>query len=82
MGDQIAGPEPGRYPDLLSGGYQPNDLMDQRDSLVDQLSQITRVEVHGGSGSDMIVSIGGQGGSVQGAPNRLQVVRCLRGPIR
>lgn len=39
---------------------QPNDLIDQRDSLIEQLSEITRVETSGNSGGDLIVSISGK----------------------
>jgi flagellar hook-associated protein 1 FlgK len=41
-------------------GYQPNDLMDRRGLLLDQLSQIARVQVNGASGSELIVSISGK----------------------
>jgi flagellar hook-associated protein 1 FlgK len=43
----------------LAMGAQPNDLLDRRDLLVEQLSQMARVEAHGFAG-DMIISIGGQ----------------------
>jgi flagellar hook-associated protein 1 FlgK len=42
------------------GGYQPNDLIDRRDILLDQLSQIARIQVSGGGGSEMRVSIYGK----------------------
>lgn len=43
-----------------NGQYQPNDLMDRRDLLVEQLARITRIEVHGSGGSNMIISVGGR----------------------
>lgn len=43
-----------------AGGYQPNDLIDQRDQLVEDLSKIAGVNVYGTAGSDMIISIGGK----------------------
>ncbi len=37
----------------------PNDLIDQRDLLVDQLSKIIQIDTAGGTGGQMIISIGG-----------------------
>jgi flagellar hook-associated protein 1 len=44
----------------VGGGYSPNDLMDQRDVLVEKLSKLAKIEVYGSSGADMIVSINGK----------------------
>lgn len=44
----------------IAGGYQPNDLMDKRDRLVEGLSKDTNVTVYGTAGSEMIISIGGK----------------------
>lgn len=44
----------------IAGGYQPNDLIDQRDRLVEDLSKDANVTVYGTGGSEMIVSIGGK----------------------
>ncbi len=38
----------------------PNDLLDQRDMLLDQLSAITKFELSGGRGGGMMISIGGK----------------------
>ena len=43
-----------------SGDYQPNDLIDKRDMLVEKLSRLLRIEVHGSGGSNMIISVGGK----------------------
>lgn len=43
-----------------SGGFQPNDLLDQRDMLLDKLASITQIQVHGIGGSDMFISISGK----------------------
>jgi len=43
-----------------AGDYQPNDLLDRRDVLIDELSRIARVQVSGAGGTDLIVSIGGK----------------------
>lgn len=42
-----------------SGQYQPNDLIDKRDLLIEQLSKIIKIEVHGTAGANMSISIGG-----------------------
>ena len=44
----------------ISGGYQPNDLMDRRDLLLDQLSQIVKFQVSGIGGAEMMVTINGK----------------------
>jgi flagellar hook-associated protein 1 FlgK len=44
----------------IAGGYQPNDLIDQRNQLLQDMSNVTNVTVYGTGGSDMIVSIGGK----------------------
>jgi flagellar hook-associated protein 1 FlgK len=41
-------------------GGQPNELMDRRDLLLDQLSQITRIEASGANAGDLIVSVSGK----------------------
>ena len=43
-----------------TGGFQPNDLLDRRDMLIENLSKIIRVEVNGAGGADMMISIGGK----------------------
>lgn len=42
------------------GQAQPNDLIDRRDLLIEQLSAILRVEVHGSAGVNLIISVGGK----------------------
>jgi len=44
---------------LEHGGYGPNDLLNRRDQLVEELSALVNVSAHGNSGSDFILNIGG-----------------------
>jgi len=61
----------------LAGGYQPNDLLDRRDMLIEELSQIARIQVHGAGGADCIISIGGKA-LVQG--NMVTELSTVEGP--
>ncbi|MCC6484758.1 MAG: flagellar hook-associated protein FlgK [Armatimonadetes bacterium] len=40
-------------------GAAPNDLLDRRDTLVENLSQIVGVQTHGETGRDFILNVGG-----------------------
>ncbi|MGQ9808687.1 MAG: flagellar hook-associated protein FlgK [Armatimonadota bacterium] len=44
---------------LEHGGFGPNDLLNRRDQLVEELSALVNVSAHGNSGSDFILNIGG-----------------------
>lgn len=44
----------------VSNVYQPNDLLNRRDMLLEQMSQMVDIQVHGMGGADLIVSIGGK----------------------
>lgn len=43
-----------------SGQVAPNDLLDRRDILLDELSKLARIQTFGDGGADFIVSIGGK----------------------
>jgi flagellar hook-associated protein 1 FlgK len=43
-----------------AGTDQSNDLLDSQDLLIDKLSQLTGISVHGTAGSNMIISVGGK----------------------
>ncbi len=44
----------------IGSGGQPNDMIDRRSALMDELSKIVKFEAAGGQGSDLIISIGGK----------------------
>jgi len=44
---------------LAPGGSGPNELLNTRDQLVDELSQYVNVSAHGTTGQDFIVNVGG-----------------------
>lgn len=44
----------------VAGGYQPNDILDRRDLLLNDLSKIAHVDVTGMSGAESIITIGGR----------------------
>lgn len=44
---------------LPTGGFMPNDLLDKRDLLVEQLSKIVNIQAQG-SGGNMIITLNGQ----------------------
>jgi len=46
--------------DVLSSGAQPNNMMDQRDQLLDQLSGLVGIQVNGNDQSGIIVSVAGR----------------------
>jgi len=46
--------------EVEGGQTQPNDLIDRRDLLIEQLSGILRIEVHGSAGVNLIISVGGK----------------------
>jgi len=39
---------------------QPNDLLDRRDVLLNELSSLVRIDAYGGNNSELIVSVGGR----------------------
>lgn len=43
-----------------NGGYQPNDLIDRRDMLLDDLSKLANIKVSGKSGDELMVSMNGK----------------------
>lgn len=43
----------------IASGNQPNDLLDRRDVLIGQLSQILKIQVSGEDTSDLIIAISG-----------------------
>ncbi len=43
-----------------SGQISPNDLLDRRDILLDEMSKLARIQTFGEGGGDFIVSIGGK----------------------
>ncbi len=43
-----------------TGQVAPNDLLDRRDILLDELSSLARIQVYGDGGGDCIVSVGGK----------------------
>jgi flagellar hook-associated protein 1 FlgK len=58
---------------LVPNNYQPNDLYDQRDVLIDQLSKIVNVQVSSSANGMVDISVGG-GALVSGKnPNTLTV---------
>ena len=59
------------------GGYQPNDLLDKRDLLVENLAKIVKIESHGIAGAEMIISVGGKA-LVQG--NHVTEIGVAEGP--
>lgn len=62
-----------------TGANQANDLLDNQDLLIDKLSQITGISVHGTAGPGMIISIGGKA-LVQGTEtNALDVTQSESG---
>jgi flagellar hook-associated protein 1 len=50
----------------LAGKSAPNDLLDRRDILLEQLSTVVGVQIAGGNGSELMVTIGGKS-LIQGA---------------
>lgn len=60
---------------VVSAGNSPNDLLDRRALLIEELSKFVRVEVHGLNGSELMLSIGGKN-LVQGTHvNEISVVQ-------
>ncbi|MDI6827443.1 MAG: flagellar hook-associated protein FlgK, partial [Armatimonadota bacterium] len=60
---------------VVSAGNSPNDLLDRRALLIEELSQFVRVEVHGLNSSELMLSIGGKN-LVQGTHvNEISVVQ-------
>jgi len=43
-----------------SNGYEPNDLMDERGNLLDQLAKIVNIQMADADGSDLMVAISGK----------------------
>jgi flagellar hook-associated protein 1 FlgK len=44
---------------LRGAGQAPNDLLDQRDQILGQLSNLADIQVHGDGGSEDLITIGG-----------------------
>lgn len=44
----------------VGAGHAPNDLMDQRDAILSELSQLVDIQVYGTGGSTDVVTIGGR----------------------
>lgn len=63
----------------LGAGGQPNELMDRRDILLDNLSKITKIETSGVEGGSLIVSVSGRA-LVQGdISNKMEVAEAPNG---
>lgn len=44
----------------VAGGYEPNDMLDRRDLLLDDLSKIVHVDVSGMTGAELTVTVSGK----------------------
>ncbi|MDO8587056.1 MAG: flagellar hook-associated protein FlgK, partial [Armatimonadota bacterium] len=63
----------------VANGFEPNDVLDRRDLLLDQLSRIAGVQISGASGGDLIVAISGRPLVQAGHVNEIGVTQDLSG---